>query len=214
MKRKYIIFDLDDTLMYEIEYLQSAYREISEFVDKINGYELYDDMIKWYIEKQDVFGILEKKYSHSKIQLLEIYRNHFPNIEIAKDVKKVLGYIRENSFKLGLISDGRSVTQRNKLKALNIEGLFDRIVISEEFGSTKPNFKNYEIFMNDHESFDFFYIGDNTTKDFIAPNNLGWTTIAIRDSGRNIHKQDFECSQEHKPQFIVDNIKEIIDYIG
>lgn len=213
MKGKYIIFDLDDTLMYEIEYLESAYHEIAELLDIQNKEMLYQDMINWYRNKKDVFGILEEKYSHAKIDLLDIYRNHFPKIKIAQEVKFVLDYITGKSYKLGLITDGRSVTQRNKLRALDIEDLFDKIIISEEFGSSKPDFKNYEGFMGT-EDLDYFYIGDNTKKDFIAPNSLGWVTIALKDAGKNIHKQDFDWSEEHSPQIIVNNIKEIISYIN
>lgn len=212
MKSKYIIFDLDDTLMYEIDYLKSAYLEIAELLDQNNQHQLYQEMMSWYNEKKDVFAILETKYSKAKIELLDIYRNHFPKIKIAEEVKAVLEYIQEKHYKLGLISDGRSVTQRNKLKALNIEHFFEKIIISEEFGSTKPDFKNYEIFIEDNNS-EYFYIGDNTKKDFIAPNSLGWVTIALKDAGKNIHKQDFECSDEHKPHFIINNIKELINYI-
>ena len=199
--------------MYEIEYLESAYREIANLLDKDNQDHLYQNMIHWYNEKQDVFALLEAKYSHSKIELLDIYRNHFPTIKIGEEVKIVLDYIKGKSYKLGLISDGRSITQRNKLKALDIEYLFEKIIISEEFGSTKPDFKNYEVFMDD-KNIDYFYIGDNTKKDFIAPNKLGWVTIALKDAGRNIHKQNFEWSEEHKPQIIVNKLKEIINYIN
>lgn len=213
MKGKYIIFDLDDTLMYEIDYLESAYREIAELIDKNYTNELYQDMITWYHESKDVFSMVEEKYSKAKTELLNIYRNHFPQIQLGNEVREVLEYIKRRSYKLGLISDGRSVTQRNKLKALDIESLFDRIIISEEFGSTKPDLRNFEIFM-DNKNLEYFYIGDNTKKDFIAPNKLGWITIAMKDTGRNIHKQDFDLSQEHKPQFIVSNFKEIINYIS
>lgn len=212
MKGKYIIFDLDDTLMYEIDYLQSAYREIAALIDENNTNELYQDMMTWYHESKDVFGLLEEKYSKAKIELLNIYRNHFPTIQLGNEVREVLEYIARRSYKLGLVSDGRSVTQRNKLKALGIESLFDKIIISEEFGSSKPDIRNFEIFMDD-KKFEYFYIGDNTKKDFVSPNKLGWVTIALKDSGRNIHKQDFDWSEEHKPQFIVSDFKEIINYL-
>ncbi len=199
--------------MYEIEYLESAYHEIAGLLDENNQEKLYHDMMSWYHESKDVFELLEEKYSHAKIDLLHIYRNHFPTIKIAEDVKYTLDYIQEKSYKMGLISDGRSITQRNKLKALDIEDIFEKVIISEEFGSTKPNPENYKVFMEE-ENIEYFYIGDNTKKDFIAPNNLGWITIALKDTGRNIHKQDFNWSEEHKPQFIVENIKDIINYIN
>ena len=33
------------------------------------------------------------------------------------------------------------------------------------------------------------YIGDNPKKDFVAPNQLNWVTVGLRDDGRNIHPQ-------------------------
>lgn len=198
--------------MYEIEYLESAYQEIAALLDPSQQHRLYKEMIDWYHGKKDVFAVLETRYGKTKVDLLDLYRNHFPKIKMAEEVKMVLNYIREKQYKLGLISDGRSVTQRNKLKALDIEHLFEKVIISEEFGSTKPDCKNYEIFMEDKNS-DYFYIGDNTQKDFIAPNNLGWVTIALKDAGKNIHKQDFSCPKEHQPHYIINNIKEIIYYI-
>src|SRR5690606_20317114 len=109
-------------------------------------------------------------------QLLEIYRNHVPQIDLSEDTKEILLKIKETGYKLGLITDGRSITQRNKLKALEIEELFDKIIISEEFGSTKPDERNFKAFLMD-EIDEYFYVADNPKKDFIVPNKLGWTSI-------------------------------------
>ncbi|ANF51559.1 hypothetical protein A0O34_14060 [Chryseobacterium glaciei] len=213
MKNKYIIFDLDDTLMYEIDYLESAYLRIASMLDENNSGQLFEKMITSYKDKQDTFSLLETEYTVSKHELLDIYRNHYPLLKVNEDVNFVLDYIKNKNYKLGLITDGRSVTQRNKLKALNIESLFDEIIISEEFGSTKPNENNYKVFMTD-TNMDYFYIGDNPKKDFITPNKLGWQTIALKDRGRNIHQQNFDESLEHKPHFIIDNLRELINYIS
>ena len=49
MKNKYIIFDLDDTLYYEIDYLKSAYQEIASRICKEDNH-LYNKMLKLYQE--------------------------------------------------------------------------------------------------------------------------------------------------------------------
>lgn len=78
MKNKYIIFDLDDTLYYEIDYLKSAYQEIASRIYKEDNH-LYNKMLKLYQEGKNVFDYLELHFStFSKNVLLEIYRNHFP----------------------------------------------------------------------------------------------------------------------------------------
>jgi len=158
MKAKYIIFDLDDTLMYEIDFLKSAYKEISTLVDKENQEELFKLMLIKYHEGENVFDFLINNYTNfSKEQLLQMYRNHFPNVSLNEGADDLLKKIKSKGYKLGLITDGRSVTQRNKLKALKIEDLFDKIIVSEEFGSTKPDERNFKIFLeNDIE--EYYYI--------------------------------------------------------
>lgn len=209
MSSKYIVFDLDDTLAYEIDYLKSAYREIAT---KLGGDALYNEMIEMYERGENVFEYLSVNYDTSLSDLLSIYRNHFPNIVLIDGAKEVLEYCKANKYKIGLISDGRSVTQRNKLKALGIESLFNNIVISEEFGSEKPNKNNYLNFTDD--SIDsYYYIADNTKKDFITPNKLGWTTVCLIDSGNNIHPQSFEVEDDFLPQHKVNSLLEVIKII-
>ncbi|MFV0173154.1 HAD family hydrolase [Empedobacter falsenii] len=210
MKAKYIIFDLDDTLMYEIDFLKSAYKEISTLVDKENQEELFKLMLIKYHEGENVFDFLINNYTNfSKEQLLQMYRNHFPNVSLNEGADDLLKKIKSKGYKLGLITDGRSVTQRNKLKALKIEDLFDKIIVSEEFGSTKPDERNFKIFLeNDIE--EYYYIADNTKKDFVTPNKLGWTSICILNKGFNIHKQDFNLDQQFLPQLKINSLNELL----
>jgi len=35
---------------------------------------------------------------------------------------------------------------------------------------------------------EFWFIGDNTSKDFIVPEKLGWRTICLANCGDNIHQ--------------------------
>ena len=209
MKAKYIIFDLDDTLMYEIDFLKSAFKEIADFIDKKNQEELFKLMLIKYHEGENVFDFLINNYTNfSKEQLLQMYRNHFPNISLNEGTDDLLKKIKSKGYKLGLITDGRSVTQRNKLKALKIEDLFDKIIVSEEFGSTKPDERNFKIFLeNDIE--EYYYIADNTKKDFVTPNKLGWTSICLLDQGSNIHPQNFDIEEGYLPKIKINSLSEL-----
>ena len=55
----------------------------------------------------------------------------------------------------------------------------------------------------------FYYIGDNTAKDFYWPNRMKWTTICIEDHGQNIHPQNFNGDRMHNPQVIVDSVYDV-----
>ena len=210
MKVKYIIFDLDDTLMYEIDFLKSAYKEISTLVEKENQEELYNLMLSKYQKGENVFDFLIENYPEfSKELLLEVYRNHFPTIDLNEGADNLLKEIKAKDYKLGLITDGRSVTQRNKLKALGIEDLFEKIIVSEEFGSTKPDERNFKIF-HENDIDDYFYIADNPKKDFVSPNKLGWTSICLLDQGSNIHSQNFNIEEDFLPKIKINSLSELL----
>jgi len=205
-----ICFDLDDTLYKEIDYLKSAYREIAESVGHPDA---AGQMMEWYLAGENAFKKLIETYglTVSIADLLKIYREHYPDIRLEEGVKEFLVTLKEDGAKLGLISDGRSLTQRNKIKALGLEGFFDIEIISEEFGSEKPCLKNYQAVMDNFpERKVFVYVGDNTAKDFWAPNHLGWRTVCLAQDKRNIHKQDMSFPVEYMPQRVITNLDDTI----
>lgn len=205
-----ICFDLDDTLYKEIDFLKSAYKEVAT----VAGHpEAVCQMMDWYYAKENAFQKLIDTYglSITVADCLKIYRNHYPDISLDDGVKEYLEALKDADAKLGLISDGRNITQRNKIKALGFEGFFDIEIISEEFGSKKPDLRNYQVVLDRFpERKRFIYVGDNPKKDFVAPNQLGWRTICLKNDGRNIHDQDFSLSEDFLPRHVVDKINEII----
>ena len=86
--------------------------------------------------------------------------------------------------------------------------MFDKIIISEELGSSKPDERNFTFFLEE-QACEYFYIADNVKKDFITPNKLGWTTVCLLDSGKNIHPQNFNISEEYLPKFRINKIIEL-----
>ena len=115
---------------------------------------------------------------------------------------------------MGLMTDGRSKTQRAKITALGIESYFDKIIISEEIGSEKPAEINYRNFMDLTDKTKFVYCGDNIKKDFVTANILGWKTIGLRDNGRNIHTQKINVHIKNLPHVWVDDLEEIENYLA
>ena len=127
MKNKVIVLDLDDTLYKEIEFLKSGYKTIIETVSRDFSIQLdLDEMYRLYKEKKNVFNIIieqNNSFQISREYLLNIYRNHFPDIYLSNIVLEFLMKLKNECAALGIITDGRSVTQRNKLKALGIINL-------------------------------------------------------------------------------------------
>ena len=222
---KVVCFDLDDTLYKEIDYLKSAYREIASYAaDYCRGcsdspiilsVKAYEAMLLAYKEGQNAFERLNAFLGINLpiSQYLQIYRMHKPNIRLSKSAVSALNSLKSPECIIGLITDGRSVQQRNKVEALGLNRwiIEEDVLISEEFGSEKPTPANYEYFMKRYpESDEFMYVGDNLKKDFIAPNALGWQTECLKDDGRNIHKQDFtSVSTKAMPKIIIEDLKSL-----
>lgn len=209
---RYFIFDLDDTLFDEVDFLESGFKEIVKaFPIKEKRDKLLKQMIGYFYEKKDVFKWLDDVFKEqlincNKEKFLEVYRNHVPKITLKKDARELLNKLKKENLPIGLLTDGRSITQRNKIRALGIDGFFNDIIISEEFGTEKPNAKNYLFFSNKYPGHEFYFIGDNTGKDFIVPKQLEWKIFCLRDNGKNIHEQDLTG---FKPNEVIDSLSEI-----
>ena len=204
------VFDLDDTLYHERDFVRSGFREISRRFPAKDSEAVFEQLeLQFEIGDIDPLGTVLARTSSSldKQSLIQIYREHSPEIKLAPEVQKLLSQLKAAGNKIGLLTDGRSITQRNKIEALGLYQWVSEIVISEEFGSGKPDVRNFQHFQKVFESPHFAYIGDNLTKDFVAPNSLGWTTIAVLDQGLNIHPQQFaNIDPGYCPKFIVEKL--------
>jgi putative hydrolase of the HAD superfamily len=208
------VFDLDDTLYKEIDYLKSAYRDIAIKLQEFGVVDAYPQMLAWYEAKLNVFDKINAYY-HLNIPVpdfLNWYRYHLPQISLSDGADELLKSILASGSKVGLITDGRTQTQRNKIEALGLSKYIDpdEIIISEEFGSEKPDARNFQYFMDKHPLSDFVYVADNPRKDFVTPNKLGWMTIGLLNDGRNIHTKNHDVEKEYLPKAWVKSLKEII----
>lgn len=205
-----IVFDLDDTLYNELDFLKSAYRHIAKYLKSTNWESLYAHMFSLYRAEKNVFTYLSENYNVEVKTLIELYRNHEPDIKLFNDVLDVMHAIKTKKGKLGIITDGRVKTQSAKLKALNIENLFDKIIISEAIGTEKPNEANYKAIEKAITGLEYYYIADNIKKDFVSPNALGWKTVGLIDNGLNIHNNaHLYFDEKHLPKYFVNSYNEV-----
>jgi putative hydrolase of the HAD superfamily len=202
------IFDLDDTLYSEFDFLCSAFEEIAAMFSAEN---VKEEMIKWYHEGKDVFGQLTDAYpgKFTKEELIRIYRDHQPDIRLADGAHNILASLQEHNIPMVLITDGRSATQRNKIAALGIGGYFTDLYISAETGSDKKEGVIFKRLNERYKGWKVYVLGDNVHKDFCWPLRFGWTTIGLRDQGRNIHKQE-NSENSCQPEHYIDSFTELI----
>lgn len=193
---KAVVFDLDDTLISEKEYIISGYNHISKLIsDKfgINKKQIFTDLIKLFEQSSyNVFNRLYEKYrieySNEMIQdLVNEYRGHFPNIQFYDDVIPYLNELKKLEIKTGIVTDGYAVAQRQKLLAVDAEKYFNEIIVTDELGIKywKPHPKAFELIREKLEV-DFnemIYVGDNPEKDFYIGSIYPIKTVRIKREG-------------------------------
>lgn len=218
LSKTVVCFDLDDTLYKERGYLLSGYRAVAEAICsrgvKQDPAVTVVEMYASFQAGENVFAALQSKFGvMDKSEMLDLYRTHKPDIHLAEGAESLLDYLKNNGCHLGLITDGREVSQNNKIDALGLRKWFskDDIIISEAFGSGKPNERNYRYFETRYPGCNYIYVGDNIQKDFVAPNRLGWTTCCIKDSaGQNVRWDTADLSQDHYPKYYVDTLANLL----
>lgn len=175
---KGVIFDLDDTLYSEKEYIKSGYRAVSDYLG--GSYE--DKLWRYFGEGKKAFDELLKELGRESElkKVISIYHSHKPNIHLYPNVKQMIKELRNCGIKVGIITDGRPESQRNKILALGLE--VDDFIITDELGGIqfrKPCDIAFRIlavkWKLPYEQ--IIYVGDNPAKDFQAPRQMGLRSV-------------------------------------
>jgi putative hydrolase of the HAD superfamily len=212
-----IVFDLDDTLYNEIDFVKSGFLEVSKYLDKKNYIKIYNKMLEIFETEGSgkIFNkILDKNNSTVNIQkLINIYRFHRPNISLSEQNRILLENLsQDKNIKLSLISDSDYLMQKNKFLALKLDKYIKNPIFTDFYQTHKPEEKAFKIVMQEFGlNNNFYYIADNPKKDFLAPNNLQWTTIRYKNKlgiYKNIENTaDFEISNLTEIKNIFDKMK-------
>jgi len=186
--KKAVIFDLDDTLYGEKEYVKSGYAAVAQVLTGIE--HVQEKLWQAFLEhKPAIDAVLVQEGITDTVlkeKCLEVYRLHTPDIHLYPGVKQMLEKLRASGIRLGIITDGRPEGQRKKMDALGLRELVDQIIITDELGSTeyrKPHTKAFCL-MAELLSIPFeqmCYVGDNPAKDFTAPELLGMKAIYFKN---------------------------------
>ena len=188
--RRVVVFDLDDTLFPERQYVLSGFRAVDAWLNEAKGMSGFYERAGALFEagaRGNIFGLAlaESGCSGDKAligELVRIYREHPPMLNLYEDARWAIDVLGAHG-PLGLISDGYLVAQQNKFAALDIAEAFQAVVFSDALGrdSWKPSPRPYQRIMEliPGAPSDFVYIADNPRKDFITARRLGWGTIQI-----------------------------------
>jgi putative hydrolase of the HAD superfamily len=216
-----IVFDLDDTLYFEADYVRSGIRFVFEFVSTELEQDLPEKLLEELLggEQELPAGdwlqrlLADGNVQSSKESLLWLYRLHPPKIQLESSTSEFLAWLRERC-PIMIVTDGRVVTQTLKLNALGLKNVPH--LISEQYQSEKPDERRFKLIMQQYPNkSEFLYVGDNLKKDFVAPNRLGWTTIGLLPNPRMVHRSATgeEMPTVNRPTVWINHLTDAKDYL-
>ena len=182
------VLDIDDTLYLECDYVRSGFCAVARWLAENQNVENFFEHA-WVLFESGARGnifdmVLENLgiFDEELVsRLVHIYRSHHPDISLQTDAMKFLK--KHNRDDLAIITDGYSLAQWAKIRALNLEQYVDTIIVADDWGkeSWKPNSRAYILAQGGRSPKECVYIADNPLKDFEAPAKLGWaTSVRIR----------------------------------
>lgn len=213
-----LVFDLDDTLYLERDYVRSGFLAVDHELSESKGISGFGGLAwaKFMAGERgsifdDVMAEMGLPASKEEIRdLVEVYRAHTPKITLLPDAITTLDWAARE-FNLSLITDGYQVAQEKKIKALGLESRIACSIVTDALGRQfwKPHPESYRrvmAFFSGGPS-GFLYVGDNPRKDFMGARQLGWRTMRIRrELGEH---RDVEAVLEHQAEREITDLNEL-----
>src|SRR5579859_4377108 len=140
-----VVFDLDDTLYLERDFVCSGFRAVDEWCAAnlgITGVREHAEALFIAGERKQIFDMTlarlgvngdARVVSQMVSQIVRVYREHVPAITLLPDSIECLKRL-DGRIWLCLLTDGRPITQWNKIDVLGLRSRFEVIVVTGEWG--------------------------------------------------------------------------------
>ena len=219
---KAVVFDLDDTLYMECEYVMHALANVAQFIsDEYKIRNAYSKLTALYaVDRKHVFDrIISQENLHDPQALnkmIKAYKNaEIKHLTANVGVIELLNLLHEKSIKLGIITDGDIAIQNMKIEALGIRRWFDEVIVTDSLGGIACRKPNPEAFLLMAKALgvqvdEMIYVGDNPEKDFVVSETLPITTIQYDNGG--IYSQS-AYSKNILPKVKINDMKNIMEII-
>lgn len=190
-----VVFDMDDTLFSEIDYVRSGYAVVADRLAQLTGRSAEDVLLRMWrhfaCDRRTVFDAmlteLDLSNRLSVPALVDLYRGHLPRIRLRDEAPEVLACLRRGGIRLGVVTDGPLVMQQRKADALGLSRYIDRMIFTDSLppGCAKPSPVAFQRLMDEFAvpPARCVYVADNPRKDFVGPRQLGWFTVQIVTDG-------------------------------
>ena len=190
-----VFFDVDDTLLDTSTFAQTARKAAIELMvdnglplDKDEAYGVLKTIIR---QKGSNYGkhfniLTEVVLGHEDPMLVALGMITYHNVKIAllrpfAETIDTLIYLKGQGYRLGVISNGPTIKQWEKLVRLNVYSFFDAVITSEEVGKKKPDKLIFDVALrkingNPEKS---IMIGNKFKEDALGAVNAGMSVILV-----------------------------------
>lgn len=189
-----VVFDVDDTLYLERDYVRSGFEAVGRWAKEALGADGLAS-VAWAAFEEgrrgDLFdhalAVLGVEPSPEHVQeLVRRYRSHRPAISLLPDAVEALGAL-SGRVPVAVVTDGPVVSQRAKVDALGLARLAAPVVLTAELGEGfgKPHPRAFQLVEAavGQSGASCVYVADNPAKDFAGPAALGWRTVRVARAG-------------------------------
>lgn len=214
MNYKYILIDLDDTILDTRANTHNALKEMSKYVD----FPFNDEQIQYWYQMNDY---LWKQLEEKQISRQELMDSRFPNLfshfnkqidttninqqyfdvlnqqhELMPGAKEILQELNK-TYRLFAASNGTGDKQYSQTAGAKIDQYFEKIFLSEDIGFDKPDKKFFEAIENELQAKpeDFLMIGDSLSSDIAGANYSNIDSLWYNKNEIN-NKTDFKPTYE------------------
>lgn len=227
MRIEAVVFDLDDTLYDEQEFVRSGFRAVAAGAAQSFGVEqegFYRELLAVLAShgRGKVFDVALERfgaYAPERVaRLVQCYRAHAPAIRVFAEAPAVLAALRQTGRRLALITDGLAPVQRSKIRTLELEERMDMVICTDELGAgcSKPHPAAFERVLRDLEvtSERSACIGDDETRDFKAPNDLGMVTIRVMPPPWGLAATRVAPDASYRARFTAQCLSQTLKFLG
>jgi putative hydrolase of the HAD superfamily len=187
-----VVFDIDDTLYLERDYVFSGFAVVGAWARTWLGLPNFGERCREAHESGTRGSVFNRVLEDSGVvpsqevvgTLVALYRSHLPDIRLCVDARAALTEASAR-WPVAVITDGPAISQSRKAEALGLQRFADPIYLTELHGPgcSKPSpvvFKKVEQAIPARR---YVYVADNPAKDFHAPRALRWKSVRVRRPG-------------------------------
>ncbi|NQZ84692.1 MAG: HAD-IA family hydrolase [Nanoarchaeales archaeon] len=222
-QNKIYFFDIDETIFNTHKFNKNAIDVIFDFIIESGVHISKPELLKFYFEVYEEIKTSPSKMAAYVLKLSQKFPKEFSGLKQIKKlenecdekfknfmttnlrdfiyprVKDTLDKLKEQGFKLGVISQGDLKIQRSKFDSLGVTDLFEKDLLFFYEKKTLEKYKIvYDKVLEKYSGFELLMVGDRENLDIIMSRDAGFSPIRIVGSGKYSKVKEFSDYESYK----------------